>query len=276
MSRRRANTQLFALAAPPQETVTVAGATYRLARVFKHDFFAATCLYEAAGPAEAAKAVIKFYRTQPFCGLPLAWLGRFSRDHEQAIYATLADVAGVPRWLGCVGEAGCVIEYVDGAPVDHFDPVPAGHFDRMHAIFDAVHARGVAYVDANKLSNMLVASDGRAFLIDFQIALRTRDDWPAPARAILGRIVRYLQAKDLYHLLKHKRRLACGEMTEEEDRLTRGRTGWHALHSKLTKHYRVIRRRFLSRQHRAGRLVSPTADMEDHHQPEKDKWRKAD
>lgn len=222
------------------------------------------------------RAVIKFYRTQPFCGLPLAWLGRFSRDHEQAIYAALADVAGVPRWLGCVGEAGCAIEYVDGAPVDHFDSVPAGHFDRMRAIFDAVHARGVAYVDANKLSNMLVASDGRAFLIDFQIALRTRDDWPAPARAILGRIVRYLQAKDLYHLLKHKRQLACGEMTEEEDRLSRGRTGWHAVHSKLTKHYRAIRRRFLSRQYRAGRLVSPTADMEDHHQPEKDKWRKAD
>jgi len=45
MSRRQ-NNPLFALPAAPPEEITLAGARYRIALVFKHDFFAATCLYE--------------------------------------------------------------------------------------------------------------------------------------------------------------------------------------------------------------------------------------
>ena len=271
MPRRRHNTQLFALPAPPPGQLAVGGASYRLVRVFKHDFFAATCLYEAAGEAEIPRIVVKLYRTQPFCGLGLAWLGRLSRDHERAVYAALAGVAGVPRWVGCVGQAGCAIEYIDAVAVDRLDSPPAGYFDGMRAILDAVHARGVAYVDANKLSNMLAGPDGQAHLVDFQIALRRRDDWPPPARALLASIVRYLQGRDLYHLYKHKRR-AGEELTEDEERLSRRRGRWHAIHRKLTKPYRALRRRFLRRQHRAGRLVSPTADIEEQ-PPEHDTWK---
>ena len=271
---RRQNTQMFALTAPPPDEVTIGGAAYRLVRVFKHDFFAATSLYEAVGEADAPRAVVKFYRKQQFCGLPMEWLGRLSRDHERRIYAILSDLPSVPRWLGDIGDAGCAIECIEGAPLDHFDPPPAGYFDRMLAVLEAVHACGVAYVDANKLSNMLVGPADEPFLIDFQISLTRRDNWPQPFRWIIGRIVEYLQDRDIYHLLKHKRRLAPDELTELELELSRRRTGWHAIHRKLTKPYRNIRRRWLARQHRRGRLVSPTAEMEDHHQPEKGKWRK--
>ena len=273
MPKRRHNTQMFALPAPPPETLILAGATYRLARVFKHDFYAATTLYEAAGAADWPKVVVKFYRTQAFCGLPMAWLGRAMRDREKAVYAALAGVAGVPRWVGDVGNAGGAIEYVNAVPLDHFAAPPPGYFGRMRTILDAVHARGVAYADANKRSNMLVGPAGEAFLIDFQIALRRRDGWPWPARASVSAVVEYLQERDLYHLYKHKRRLAPAELTEAEDRLSRRRRGLHALHRRLTKPYRDLRRRFLRRQYRAGRLVSPTAEKEDHHQPEKTTWR---
>jgi hypothetical protein len=276
MSRRRQNTQLFALPAPPPQEITIAGAPYRLARVFKHDFYAATTLYEAVGATGAApadKIVVKFYRAQPFCGLPLAWLGRLSRDHERAIYAALEGVQGVPRWLGCVGQTGFAVEYIDARTLHHGDPVPSGYFDRMQAILQAVHARGVAYVDADKRSNMLVGAGGQAFLIDFQIAIRRRDDWPWPLRPVAARLVRYVQDKDLYHLYKHKRRLAPDELTPEEQRLSRRRAGWHWLHRKLTKPYRAIRRWFLQRQYRTGRLVSPTQALEDPHQGESDAWR---
>lgn len=273
MSTRRHNSQLFALAEPPPRRIRLAGATYRLTRIFKHDFFAATGLYEAAGPAEIPRIVAKFYRTRPFCGLPMSWLGRLSRDHERAIYAALAGVDGVPRWAGCLGQAGCAIEYVHAAPLDHDAPVPPGYFDRLGDVFAAVHERGVAYVDANKRSNILVGPGGRPHLIDFQIALRRRDDWPWPMRAIARRVVEYLQGKDIYHLCKHKRRLAPQELTDEQARLSARRSGWHWLHRKLTKPYRALRRRFLRRQYRSGRLASPTADLEDHPQPEKDTWR---
>jgi hypothetical protein len=73
--------------------------------------------------------------------------------------------------------------------------------------------------------------------------------------------------------MKHKRRLAPNELAPEEEALSRRRTGLHALHRKLTKPWRALRRRFLRRQHASGRLKSPTAELEDHHQPEKATWR---
>ena len=275
MIKRRHNTQLFALPAPPAGEVCIGGATYRLVSVFKHDFFAATALYERKKAPDPlfSKIVVKIYRAQGFCGLPMEWLGRFSRDHEKAIYAALEGVAGVPRWVGCVGPTGLAIEYIEAVPLDHLDKPPAGYFDRMRQILDAVHARGVAYVDANKLSNMLAADDDSPYLIDFQIAVRRRDDWPWPMRSIAARIVRYLQGKDIYHLCKHKRRLAPDELTDEEERISRRRGLWHRLHRKITKPYRAVRRRFLHRQFQSGRLESPSAELEDHHQPEKETWR---
>ena len=47
------NLKWFALSSPPPGVIELAGLSYRLVRVFKHDFFAATCLYESA-QAQAA------------------------------------------------------------------------------------------------------------------------------------------------------------------------------------------------------------------------------
>ena len=275
---------MFALGGLPPAALELHGRRYRLARVFKHDFFAATCLYEAGGPpcpqgAAPAKIVVKFARTRRFCGLPMAWLGAMLSRHERVIYTALEGIEGVPRWLGPVGpsrrgEAGFAIEYIDAEPLDHVGSPPEGFFDRLRELFDRIHARGVAYCDANKRSNILVGPQGRPFLIDFQISLRRRDDWPAPLRAIARAAVNYVAAKDLYHLYKHKRRAGLEELTPEQQALSRRRGGLHWLHRKLTKPYRTLRRRLLSRQYEAGRLISPTAQIEDHRQPEKATWRK--
>jgi hypothetical protein len=265
---------MFALRDPPPEAVTLGGSTYRLVRVFKHDFFAATCLYEAAGEAEIPTVVVKFGRTQPFCGLPMDWYGRLLCKHERGIYEALAGVEGVPRWAGCVSETTYAVEYIDAVPLDHLDAPPAGFFDRLLAVFEAIHERGVAYGDANKRSNILVDAAGRPFVIDYQIALRYRDDWPWPARQVLAAAVRYAQRGDVYHLYKHKRRLSPHELTDAEEAASRRRGLLHTIHRKLTKPWRSFRRRFLQRQYESGRLESPTADLEDHDQPEKATWRK--
>ncbi len=281
MPRKSRNTQMFALPQAPAERIEIAGREYRLLRVFKHDFLAATCLYEfdaTTGTAEAppaiAKVVVKLGRAQPFCGFPLQIYAKMLADHEEAIYHALAGVEGVPRWVARMGEGAFAIEYVDAVPLDHLASPPPGYFERLRAIFDAIHARGVAYVDSNKRSNLLVTEDGTPFVIDFQISIRTSDDWPWPLRPIASAAVRYLSAKDIYHLYKHKRRLAPAELTEAEAVLSRSRSRLHLLHRKLAKPYRAIRRRFLSKQHAKGSLQSPTADLETHHQPEKDSWRK--
>jgi hypothetical protein len=272
------SSRLFALPAPPPERLSIAGAEYRLARVFKHDFFAATCLYEATGGTPVLptmpKLVVKLYRTRSFLGFPLGWAGRWSRLHEQVVYEKLKGVHGVPAWAGRVGPAGFAVEYIDALPLANFRPPPPGYFERMRAILDAVHARGVAYVDANKRSNMLVGPDGQAWLIDFQISMWRREHWPWPFRAWSARFIRYFQRKDLYFLYKHKRRLCPADLTPEQEAMSHP-SGWvHRLHTRLSAPYRRMRRRFLQKQYQEGKLVSPTAKLEDHCQPEKDSWRK--
>jgi hypothetical protein len=280
--------QMFALPDAPPAELTVAGAAYTLTRVFKHDFWAATCLYEQCDTPKKndlcdlcasvvnssfPRIVVKFGRAQGFCGFPLEWTGKLLADHEEAIYTALSGLGGVPKWVARLSPTCYAVEYVEARPLDHLAEIPTGLFDRLRVVFDEIHTRGVAYGDANKKSNILVTDDGKPVLIDFQISLRRRDDWPWPLRIFLHRVVTYLQAKDMYHLYKHKRRLAPNELTEQEERLSRKRTGLHGLHRKLTKPYRSLRRGFLQRQHTKGRLQSPTADLEDHHQPEKATWR---
>jgi len=272
MPNRPRNVEMFALRQPPLERLSVAGSCYALRRVFKHDFWAATCLYEAPETAPLRRVVVKFGRTQPLWGFPMSWYARWLTAHEESIYRALVGVAGVPRWAGRVGDTAFAIEYIDARPLDHIEHPPAGFFDRLRSVLDAIHARGVAYGDANKRSNILVTDDERAFLIDYQISIRRREDWPAPLRWLLGRVVEYLMAKDLYHLYKHKRRLARSELRAGEEALSHHGGGLHWLHRKLSKPYRALRRRLLSRQYRRG-MRSPTDELEDHHQPEKDTWR---
>lgn len=271
-SKPRANAQMFALRQPPPSRLELAGRAYELARVFKHDFLAATCLYRCRQEgADLPEVVVKFHRRQDFWGLPLDWAGRALCDHEQAIYRRLAGLEGVPRWVSRIDDVTYAIQYIPALPLDHLDAPPPGFFDRLRALLGAVHARGVGYGDANKRSNILVGRDGQAFLVDYQLAIGRRDDLPWPWRTICAALVRYIAAKDLYHLYKHKRRLCPQEMTAQE--LSRRRGGLHWLHRKLTKPYRAVRRWFLRDRFRKGMLVSPTQGLEDHHQPEKATWR---
>lgn len=274
--RPRTNTQLFALREPPPARLVVAGQAYRLAKVFKHDFFAATSLYEAEQPvAEPPRLVVKLGREQPFWGLPMDWIGRYLRRREERLHARLAGVTGIQRWAAGVRPTGFALAYVEGVPLDSLGgPPPPGFFDALRAVLGRLHERGVAYCDMNKRSNVIVGPDGSPALIDFQIALALPRR--GAGRVLLGPVVRYLQGADLYHLYKHKRRLAPQELTAEEDALSRRRGPLVRLHRALATPLRRLRRRFLARQYRSGRLVSPTAELETHDQPEKATWRKDD
>ena len=88
---------MFALRGPPPQHIEVSGYEYSLERVFKHDFWAATCLYKAAGKVQYPQIVVKFGRAQSFCGLPLDCYGKLLQSHERNIYSELADIEGVPR-----------------------------------------------------------------------------------------------------------------------------------------------------------------------------------
>ena len=66
---------------PLPVTLVLQGVEYALVRVFKHDFFAVTALYQ--GPE--GKAVVKIGRKADFFGLPCGWIGRLHTQSHCAL-----------------------------------------------------------------------------------------------------------------------------------------------------------------------------------------------
>jgi hypothetical protein len=171
-------------------------------RTYKHDFFAATGLYEG----DNKKVVLKIGRVAPVLGIPLRWIGRILANHEARLYQIAQGVTGVPKFTGCFGPTGFAHEYVEGHPLAKEDALPDDFFPRLSALLDELHRREVAYVDLEKRENILFGNDGLPYLIDFQIS------WHLPpnrgGRAGIFRLIReMLQRSDRYHLYKHWRRM---------------------------------------------------------------------
>ena len=231
------------------ESFTIDGVTYRLTQTIKHDFFAATGFYaDDAG----RRAVLKMGRTADYAGIPLEWLGRWLCSRELRFYRKLADVPNVPAVLGTVGATGFVHAYAEGRPLGKDCQIPDGFFQKLQDLMAEIHRRGIAYVDTNKPQNILLGDDGLPHLIDFQISYDLHDlgNWPW-SRWLLRRF----QREDMYHVLKHKRKLRRDETTPEELAAAEQQSWLIRLHRFIFKPYFLIRRRTFKRLRETGRLL---------------------
>src|SRR5690349_21645940 len=107
------------------ETILLDGRRWTLTRTHKHDFWAVTGFYESA---TGERAVLKMGQTEPFAGVPLAWVGRYLCRREVRFYQALSDLPNVPKILGRIGTTGFLHEYVPGAPLSKDRPVPDQFF----------------------------------------------------------------------------------------------------------------------------------------------------
>jgi hypothetical protein len=228
----------------------LAGKRWRHVRTMKHDFFAATALYEDDADSPR-RVVLKISRTADFAGVPLEWLGRWLCRREIRFYSRLSDLPNVPAVLGTVGRTGFVHAYVEGRPLSGDKPLPAGFFEQLEALIEKVHKRDIAYVDTNKPENILLGDDGRPYLIDFQIS------WDLNlGRTRLNRwILRRLQAEDLYHLAKHRRRLRQEEPAKPADEIDLKLSPWIRAHRLIATPFKRFRRRTMERMRISGRLL---------------------
>lgn len=195
----------------PPEQVVIGDQTYNRVSIFKHDFFAATALYQG----QSGKIVAKFGRRIGFIGLPMGWIGRSLVRHEARLYELVDGVPGIPRFTGRCGKNGFAHEFIEGHELTKGEFVNDTFFDRLTDLIEKLHGKDIAYVDMEKRENILVGDDGNPYLIDFQISwhLRRRHGGATwPARIIL----RVLKDADSYHLLKHRRRQRPDLMTIKE------------------------------------------------------------
>ena len=230
------------------ETISLPAGRLGLVRVFKHDFFAVTALYEGS----AGKAVLKVGRKTDFLGLPCEWIGRLLTRHEVDLYRRLQNLDTVPRLLGRWGAHGFVHAYIEGHPLRKKERVNDDFFNRLGEAIAAIHRRDMAYVDLEKPQNVIVGEDGRPYLIDFQISWYFPKRYGGglwPARVVL----KCLQDADRYHLAKLHRRTRPDQLTPGELAATYRKPWYVGLHGWLMRPLTKFRRRALERLDPKGR-----------------------
>jgi hypothetical protein len=224
------------------EAVTVAGRKYHRVDTFKHDFFAATGLYEGGG----RRVVLKVGRQAEIAGLPLDWLGRWLTHREAAIYQHLHDLPGVPEFVGCWGDKGLVHAFVPGHPMERNEWVNDAFFARLQRLIEEMHGRNIAYVDLNKRSNVIVGDDGLPYLIDFQISCWWPPRWGRMPK-LFGWVLARFQRGDLYHLAKHMRKHRPDQVRPEHEAMWLAGQRLVRVHGWITRPFTQVRRRTLQR-----------------------------
>lgn len=115
---------------------------------------------------DGAVAAVKDYaKVRGFFRLVAPWL--LSRE-AKALHA-LEGVEGIPRFHGRPDRFSLAMEFIEGTPLDtfHKGELAPEVFVAAQKTIDAMHARGVAHGDLKRRSNLLLAPDGRIYLIDF-------------------------------------------------------------------------------------------------------------
>ena len=255
--------------------IRVGGKLYQKVKVFKHDFFAATTLYESltenANVFLPRQVVLKISRLKDFLGLPLNWLGELICEHEVSILRRIRGLKGVPRLLGRYGRIGLAYEYIPGRSLDERPLLPDDFFDRLDALLRKIHSRNIVYLDLNKRGNVLIGPDAAPYLIDFQISQYIPHRFIG-SRRLARFILQTAQKEDLYHLRKHNRQLRRDLMDARQLHDSHKKSLWIRWHRLCTRPFTRIRRRLLYLLDKKGLLITEDTD---HHQPETDpnRWR---
>ncbi|MCF7958608.1 MAG: hypothetical protein K9M57_09200 [Phycisphaerae bacterium] len=240
--------------------LSVNDSVYILKKIFKHDFFAITSLYERQGLSHQTaggsppRIVLKVNRKADFLGLPFQWLGVGICENEIANLSALKGIRGIPRYLGRYENVGLIYEYIEGVSLDEKPALPDDFFDQLEILLKEVHRRHIAYIDMNKRGNILLGCDNHPHLIDFQISQRIY--WAIfPIFPLSRWLLRIFQREDFYHLNKHKRRLAGHLMGEQEKRESCKRSFSINLHRFLSRPLTRFRRKILGFLYKKGLLI---------------------
>ncbi len=115
---------------------------------------------------------------------------------EQRALLRLEGLEGVPRLLEA-SRGELIRSYQSGVALPQTDELALDFFERLAELVGEVHARGVCHNDLHKEQNVIVGSDGRPALVDFQLASTHRS---------ATRLRASREREDLRHVEKHRRR----------------------------------------------------------------------
>ena len=164
--------------------------------------------------SQGDEAILKDFADKTW---PVRLLGRRQIVREIRALKRLQGIEGVPACYGEAGRLGVLLQRVPGERITRWCrawPLEAKPmFARLVRLVDAIHARGVAHIDLRKRDNILITTDGRPYVIDFNASFCFQ-----PGSLAARWIFPLLRHIDTSAVLKWKARLAPGLLTREETR----------------------------------------------------------
>jgi hypothetical protein len=181
--------------------------------VLKRDVFSTVERGTFRGEGGDAPGVLRRLDEVPWWSRLLAY-HLFNRERRALAVAT---PLGVAPPLLYADDRKLVRGYIPGSPLKVARPYgDHAYFRSARAALRALHRAGICHNDLAKEQNWLRSPDGRAYLLDFQLAsVFARRNW-------LFRMAAY---EDLRHLLKHKRRYVPDAVRPSERRVL-ARKSW--------------------------------------------------
>lgn len=145
------------------------------------------------------QAAVRRYRTsvgdvvvkKPHGG-PLRGVWRSLLRREQAVYACLDGIAGIPRSFGLIGNEYLALQFIAGPSLREHEARLADRdafFARLLKTVEAMHAAGVAHGDLKRKDNIIVGPGEQPYLIDFGIAVRRSATSASFNRLVFERLV---------------------------------------------------------------------------------------
>ncbi|MEE9292006.1 MAG: lipopolysaccharide kinase InaA family protein [Acidobacteriota bacterium] len=150
-------------------------------------------------------------------------LGRYQVGREIRALRQLRGLPGIPEYHRRVGAHGLLMERMEGERITRWCARHPGQrsamFDRLTRLVELMHRLGVAHMDLRKRDNILITSDGRPNVIDFNASLCFR-----PGTRVTRIFFRFFRHIDTAAIFKWKYRLAPELLTPSERKTHRRMT----------------------------------------------------
>ena len=183
----------------------IANAPFVADTVHKRDIFSETISGTLDGVADFP-VVLRKLDGVPFYARPIAWF--LARKEIKGLRA-VQGIEGTPV-LVRVDKTGLLRSWTQGTPLQLAKPADPEWYRDAKRLLREMRRAGVTHNDIAKPQNWLMTPDGRAAVIDFQLASVHRRR---------GVLFRTMAREDLRHLLKQKRAYAPDLLTPSEHRM---------------------------------------------------------
>jgi hypothetical protein len=173
--------------------------------VHKRDIFSETISGDLEGILDFP-VVLRKLDTVPWYARPIA--RALARKEIRGLRA-VEGITGCPALLR-IDKTGLLRSWTSGTPLQLAKPATADWYRDARRLLRDMRRAGVTHNDIAKPQNWLMTPDGRAAVIDFQLASVHRRR---------GRLFRVMAREDLRHLLKQKRAYAPSLLTPSEHKM---------------------------------------------------------